>query len=138
MKHNTNTMAETTSDKTLAQKLLLKPNQRIYLAQAPEGYAELIAPLPEGATFVTDPRALVDVIQLFVKDREELEDYLPRLKIRLSRYGVIWVTYYKGTSKIDTDINRDTIVAWAQGIDLRPVRMISIDDDWSALMLKLI
>ena len=131
-------MAQTASDKTLAQKLLLKPNQRIYLSRAPEGYAELLGPLPEGATFVTDTRAQVDVIQLFVKNREELEDYLPKLKIRLSRYGVIWVIYYKGTSKIDTDINRDTIVSWAKGIDLVPVRMISVDDDWSALMLKLV
>ena len=131
-------MVQTASDKTLAQKLLLKPNQRIYLAHAPQGYVESMGPLPEGAALVTSPRSQVDVIQLFVKNREELEDYLPKLKIRLSRYGVIWVTYYKGTSKIDTDINRDTIVSWAKGIDLVPVRMISIDDDWSALMLKLV
>lgn len=131
-------MAETASDKTIAQKLLLKPNQRIYLAHAPQGYIESMGSLPDGASLITDTRSTVDVIQLFVKNREELEDYLPKLKIRLSRYGVIWVTYYKGTSKFDTDINRDTIVAWAQGIDLKPVRMISVDDDWSALMLKLV
>ena len=131
-------MAQTASDKPLAQKLLLKPNQRIYLAQAPEGYQESLGPLPEGASMVTDARTAVDVIQLFVRNREALEEYLPKLKIRLSRYGVMWVTYYKGTSKLHTDLTRDTIATWARGIDLEAVRMISIDDDWSALMLKLV
>ena len=126
------------SDKTLAQKLLLKPNQRIYLANAPAGYAEMMGPLPEGAVFITDTRSMVDMIQLFVKDRAELEDELPKLKIRLSRYGVMWVAYHKGRSKHHSDLTRDTIATWARGIDLEAVRIIAIDDDWSALMLKLV
>jgi len=37
-----------------------------------------------------------------------------------------------------TDINRDTINAYAGSLGLQGVAMISIDDDWSALRLKLI
>jgi hypothetical protein len=50
----------------------------------------------------------------------------------------MWVTYHKGTSKVKTDINRDTINAYVHSIGLEGVAMISIDEDWSALRLKLI
>jgi hypothetical protein len=48
------------------------------------------------------------------------------------------VSYPKGTSKVNTDINRDTIGLYAQSIGLQPVAMISIDDTWSALRLKIV
>jgi hypothetical protein len=51
---------------------------------------------------------------------------------------MLWVTYHKGTSKVKTDINRDTINAYASTLGMQGVAIISIDDDWSALRLKLI
>jgi hypothetical protein len=39
---------------------------------------------------------------------------------------------------VKTDIHRDTINAYAKTLGLEGVAMISIDDDWSALRLKLI
>jgi hypothetical protein len=50
---------------------------------------------------------------------------------------MLWVTYHKGTSKVKTDIHRDMINAYAHSIGLEGVAMISIDEDWSALRLKL-
>lgn len=49
---------------------------------------------------------------------------------------MIWVIYHKGTSRIKTDINRDSINAYAQSIGLQGVAMVSINDDWAALRLK--
>jgi hypothetical protein len=72
----------------------------------------------------------VDLIQLFVANRRELEEQLPRLKAALKPDGMLWITYHKGTSRIKTDINRDSINAYAQTIGLVGVAMISIDDDW--------
>ncbi len=37
-----------------------------------------------------------------------------------------------------TDINRDSIVEYARSIGMEGVAMISIDEDWSALRLKLL
>ena len=81
--------------------------------------------------------ASADVIQLFVDSRAELEDTLALAKAALSGpKGSLWVTYYKGTSKIKTDIHRDSINAYAHTLGLEGVAMVSIDDDWSALRLK--
>ena len=59
---------------------------------------------------------------------------VPRFHVKVSCTKVI--TYHKGTSKTKTDINRDSINTYAQTIGLVGVAMISIDDDWSALRLK--
>jgi hypothetical protein len=49
---------------------------------------------------------------------------------------MIWVTYPKGTSKIKSDINRDSIWKYAQTIGLEAVAIFSVDGDWSALRPK--
>lgn len=124
------------SDKTIAQKLFIKPGNRVLVVNPPAGYLVQLGALPGGATILSDAATPVDAIQLFVTNRAELEAQLPRLKALLARKGMIWVTYHKGTSKVKTDINRDTINAYAHTIGLEGVAIISIDDDWSALRLK--
>jgi hypothetical protein len=52
--------------------------------------------------------------------------------------GLLWVTYHKGTSKQKSDINRDSIAAYALTIGLQAVAMIPVDDDLSALRLKVV
>jgi agmatine/peptidylarginine deiminase len=79
----------------------------------------------------------VEAIQVFVAGRSELEAQLPRLKPLLAHNSMLWVTYHKGTSKVETDIHRDRIAAYARSIGLQPVAMILNDKDWAALRLKL-
>lgn len=123
-------------DKSVAQKLLIKAGQTLLFVNAPRGYRTAIGVLPKGVAIVTTPTAPLDFIQVFVANRAELETHLPTLKTRLKPGGILWVTYHKGTSKVKTDINRDTINAYAHTLGLEGVAMISIDDDWSALRLK--
>jgi hypothetical protein len=126
------------SDKSIAQKLFIKPGNKFLLVNPPAGYIAQMGQLPEGTILLSDSSCLVEVIQVFVTNRLELEAQLSQLKDLLAPKGMIWVTYHKGTSKVKTDINRDTINAYAGGLGLQGVAMISIDDDWSALRLKLI
>lgn len=126
------------SDKSIAQKLFIKPGNKFLLIDPPAGYLAQMGELPEGTIILSDSSCLVEVIQVFVTNRAELIEQLPRLKQLLAPKGMIWVTYHKGTSKVKTDINRDTINTYAHTIRLEGVAMISIDEDWSALRLKLI
>ncbi|HEX7586822.1 MAG TPA: hypothetical protein VF478_00755 [Anaerolineae bacterium] len=77
------------------------------------------------------------MIQLFVAHRRELETQLPKLKPHVKSTTILWVSYLKGTSKTKTDINRDSLHAYARSIGLEGVSLISIDDDWSAMRFKL-
>jgi hypothetical protein len=124
------------SEKSIAQKLLIKPGRQVLFVNPPEGYFELLGPLPEGVTVLEKAGEPVDLIQVFVKNRAELEEQLPRLKGLVKPGGLLWVTYYKGTAKVKTDIHRDTINAYAHTLGLEGIAMISVDEDWSALRLK--
>jgi hypothetical protein len=126
------------SDKTIAQKLLIKEGKQVLLIRAPKGYKTALGVLPAGAKVVSKAAAPVDVIQLFVANRQELEAELPKLKALAGPQSLIWVTYLKGSSKTKTDINRDSLHAYARTIGLEGVSLVSIDDDWSAMRFKLV
>ena len=126
------------SDKSIAQKLFIKPGNKFLLINPPAGYLAQLGQLPEGTIILNDSSCLVEVIQVFVLNHSELEAQLTRLKGLLAPKGMLWVTYHKGISKVKTNINRDTINAYAGSLGLQGVAMISIDDDWSALRLKMV
>ena len=126
------------SDKSIAQKLFIKPGNKFLLINPPAGYLAQLGQLPEGTIILNDSSCLVEVIQVFVLNHSELEAQLTRLKGLLAPKGMLWVTYHKGTSKVKTNINRDTINAYAGSLGLQGVAMISMDDDWSALRLKMV
>ena len=120
----------------LAKKLALKPGQRFLLLGAPAGYAKSLGPLPAGVTLATKPGGTFDAIQVFVSTRAGLEAAVEKAKPALAPGGMLWVTYPKGTSKIPSEVNRDTVRAYAQTQRLQAVALVAVDDDWSALRLK--
>jgi hypothetical protein len=125
-------------EKTIAQKLLIKEGRTVLLVNAPRGYQDMLGALPTGAKILKPPAKRADVIQLFVANRAELEARLPKVKEALMPGGLLWVSYYKGTAKTKTDINRDTLHAYARTVGLEGVALVSIDDDWSAMRFKLL
>jgi hypothetical protein len=124
------------SDKSIVERLFIKPGNTFLLVKPPAGYLDRLGSLPKDAILLTEADKPVDAIQAFIANRAELEALLPKLKALMTPKGMLWVTYHKGTSMVKTDINRDTINAYAQTIGLQGVAMISIDDDWAALRLK--
>lgn len=124
------------SDKSIATRLAIKPDQRVLLVNARAGYKSTMGDLPRGARIVNKTTEPLEAVQFFCDSRKELESQLPKLVSLLKPNDMLWVTYHKGTSKVKTDINRDSIAAYARTIGLQAVAMISIDDDWSALSLK--
>lgn len=124
------------SDKTIAQKLLIKEGYKILILNAPAGYLASIGELPPKVSVLSRAEPNTDLVQVFIKSRKEMETQLPRLKESLRPGGLLWVTYPKGTSGVKTDINRDIIAEYARTIGMVGVAMVAVDDTWSALRLK--
>ncbi len=124
------------SEKTIPQKLYLKEDHRFLLINPPRGYLELMSTLPKGVTLLHEFLVPVDLIQVFVKNRKELEELLAKIVPLLSPKVILWITYLKGTSKIETDINRDIIAQYAATLGLQAVAIVAIDQDWAALRVK--
>ena len=129
------------STKLAAEKLRIQAGDKVRVVNPPENLPELVAELPEGvllfdqASTNTAPVG-ADVLLLFAQDRASLEASLPQAPSELAPQGILWVLYHKGTSSVQTDINRDSINAYAQTLGWQGVAMVSVTDDWSALRLK--
>lgn len=51
--------------------------------------------------------------------------------------ALLWLAYPKSTSKVKTDVNRDRLWKAIEPTGWRPVRMVALDDTWSAMRLRL-
>ncbi len=122
--------------KNIAEKLMIKEGQSFLLLNEPSNYRELVGRLPNKVTISTEAKGRYNVIQVFVASKNDLKQKLPRAKTSLAPNGIVWVTYPKGTSKLKTDINRDSIREYSQTIGLEADAIFSVDDDWSALRMK--
>lgn len=121
----------------LTKKLQIKPSHSILLlVDAPDGYAASLDPLPEGASVATAARGTFDVVHLFVRQARDLEEKGPEAIAAVKAGGVLWISYPKKSSGVETDITRD--VGWSviQEAGWGPVTQVAIDDTWSALRFK--
>jgi hypothetical protein len=119
----------------LATKLMIKPESRVLLLNAPIGYAKKLAPLPEGAT-VTDQRGKpADVAIVFVRDSGELKRLATSFGT-LEEDAILWVCYLKGGAKAGTDLDRDTLHAAMAKHELAGVTLVAFDETWSAMRFR--
>lgn len=123
------------SDKPISLRLQIKPGRSFCLINDPQGYLETIKPLPEGSKFVTAGEK-ADVVQVFVTGMEDFKSRLPAAIDALVPGGILWMTYPKLSSKLASDINRDTIWKYIVALGWQAVAMISVDETWSALRMK--
>src|SRR5437870_1624321 len=124
------------TDNPLLKKMKLKPGQRAAIINAPAGYFEALQPLPLGVDLVEQPQGTFDWVQLFVKTQAELEQALPQIRAALGPTSTLWITFPKGSSKIQTDLTRDKGWEALRALDLKWLVLVSVDNTWSAFGLR--
>lgn len=73
---------------------------------------------------------------VFINSQQEYLDFLENQLSNIEADSVLWFAYPKGTSKIKTDINRDTIRVTGEEFGITTVTAIAIDETWSALRFR--
>jgi Protein of unknown function (DUF3052) len=121
----------------LAKKLGIKPGCRLFVADAPRNYAELVAPLPEGVQLTAKLHADTDVVHVFSTRRAKLAEALRSSLAKMKPEGAIWVSWPKKASRMETDITEDTIRQLALPMGLVDIKVCAVDETWSALKLVL-
>lgn len=119
----------------LVQKLGIKPKARIRFINEPAHLAELLGPLPPDCTLVESRATAVDYIHCFVTQKPRLLALLPGLMKKLARDGMIWVSWPKKASKVQTDITEDVVRDIALPLGLVDVKVCAVDEVWSGLKL---
>jgi hypothetical protein len=116
--------------KTIAEKLLIRPNTTVWLSQ-PE-HLPLLAPMPDGVREV-EILATASTAVLFVEDAASARQKLDEHRDDLDKPGVFWVAYPKGNR---ADVNRDSLWPIVADFDMRPCGQVAIDERWSGLRFR--
>jgi hypothetical protein len=100
------------------------------------GLYRITGGLPEGAEVSEVPEGDYDFVHFFVQDSGEFASLgLPA--IEAVRYdGLLWISYPRPSSKVETDLSRDVMWELVADMALRPVAQVSIDPVWSALRFR--
>ena len=124
-----------TATSPLARKLKLKSGARAAVIAAPPDYLARLDPPPEVG--ISD--ALGDSfnwIQVFVRTSADLAAIVEPLVKALEPAGIAWISYPKGSSKLQTDLTRDKGWGPLEGSDLMWLSLVSVDETWSAFSLR--
>ncbi|HWE23171.1 MAG TPA: hypothetical protein VG496_04445 [Myxococcales bacterium] len=113
----------------LGKKLLLKPGMKVALVGEPADQR----PLYQGLELTTSGKA--DVVVAYAPTAKELSALLPRARKQLAPDARLWVAYPKA-KKLGTDLNRDVLWKSMEPHGLEGVRLVSLDDTWSAMMFR--
>ena len=119
----------------LAKKLKLKPGVRAAVVGGPAGYVERLG-APSGAEIGQSLNGPLDWVQAFIRTSAELAEILPQLTAALDPNALVWLSYPKGSSKIQTDLTRDRGWDALKDTDLMWISLVSIDETWSAFSLR--
>ncbi len=83
------------------------------------------------------PIEKVNFVLAFVKEQKQINNLAPKINEILANCALFWWAYPKGTSKKHTfNFSRDSGWQIMGDLGYEPVRMVSIDDDWSAFRFR--
>lgn len=121
------------SESALAKKLKLKPGARAAVVNAPENYLD---ELKHDSDISQKLSGKFDWIQVFAKDKKELASFAPKAAAALKPESILWLSFPKGSSRIQTDLTRDKGWEAIHDIELKFINLVSVNDMWSAFALR--
>jgi hypothetical protein len=123
----------------LFKKMNFKEQEVIFAIQAPESFSVELKAMEKLADIKTTLKGAktIPFLLAFVTKQKEVDELAEQIGKLVKADEVIWFTYPKGTSKKYTcEFNRDTGWKVLGKLGFEPVRMVAIDEDWSALRFR--
>jgi hypothetical protein len=124
-------MMERYTARAAAQKLGIKPGDKVALFDPPRDYAAVIGALPDGASLLEQPRGACPVTLWFLSDPAVYQEALPRMRTRAAA-GKLWVLWRKGAKQggLTENLIRDLAIA----VGLVDYKVCSVNEVWSGLL----
>jgi hypothetical protein len=117
----------------LNKKLGIKENASALVLNAPKNYFDLVSPLPDGFKVVKTPKSELDFIHVFVKESKIFQSSFLKLKKFLKKDGMLWISWPKKSSKVETDLDENIIRDFGLANGLVDVKICAVDEVWSGL-----
>src|SRR5437870_12839876 len=119
------------SKRSLVDKLGIKPNSRAAIVHPPAGYDATLAPLPPGGIASSNPTSELDFVQAFYTESSKLDRDFPRLKKSIKQAGVLWVSWPKKASRMETDLTDEVVRGIGLKHGLVDIKVCGVDEVWS-------
>jgi hypothetical protein len=120
-------------ESAIAKKLKLKSGLKAAVINAPEDYVDM---LRHDTALSPTLNGKFDWIQIFVRNKAELEKLAPRAARALGPESMLWISFPKGSSKIQSDLTRDKGWESLQALDLKWITLVSVNETWSGFALR--
>jgi len=119
----------------LIKKLGINPGMKVKLINEPENYSGMLETNINNQLCRNNETP--GLVHLFVKNNKEFEREMKKLKIIYQKNTdiVVWVSWYKKSAGIPTDISEDVIRNYALKNGLVDVKVCAVSDIWSGLKL---
>ena len=117
----------------LPRKLGIRPEARVALIGAPDGFTDTLGDLAPGVEVRTRLRGGFDVIVAFFVRQVVLERRLPALRTALHQSGGLWLAWPKRTSGVATDLGEGIVRELGLTAGLVDNKVCAIDETWSGL-----
>ncbi len=123
----------------LFKKLNFKDHTSIVAINAPASFDAELKAMESEAPIIKNLKKVkeTDFALCFATTQKEIDSFIQEAANKLSGDAVLWFCYPKMSSKkYQCDFNRDTGWAVVAQYNFEPVRMVAIDEDWSALRFR--
>lgn len=116
----------------LVKKLGLRGGLRVRYINGPKELDEWLGEVPDLKKVTAQP---YDCVLLFVNSIRQLEDWLVKLRNQIAQNGMVWVAWYKKSSKKPSEITEDIIRDTALPLGFVDIKVCAISEEWSGLKL---
>jgi hypothetical protein len=123
---------------TTFEKLNLKEQKQIVVINSPASFEPEFKTL-RGVTVQRDLKSVarIEFSLAFVTKQKEVDTLGKAIAKKAEGDAVVWFAYPKGSSKnYKSEINRDSGWRILGDAGFEPVRMVAIDEDWSAVRFR--
>ena len=122
------------SKNPLWKKLNIKEGYHCFLFNSPENYFELLEATPMETTWDDDLSSPpYDFEHVFITKLDELKNGWNTWKGSLKKNGTLWISWPKGSSKMETDLNGNIVREFGLNGGLVDVKVCAVDENWSGL-----
>jgi hypothetical protein len=117
----------------IVQKLGIKPGFCVFVAGAPADYATMTGELPAQVKIVSRLTGAIDMIHLFAASSAGLGNKLKAYRAAIRPDGMIWVSWPKKSSGVETDLSDVVVRNTALPLGLVDIKVCAVDEMWSGL-----
>lgn len=121
----------------LLKKLNFKNQKSIVIINSPQEFEGVMNDFKMSLEVFTQPGKQIEFALVFCTKLQEIEKWAPVIDSEMVDDALFWFAYPKGSSKrYKCEFNRDNGWEALGKLGYEPVRMVAVDEDWSALRFR--